>query len=114
VSFISAPVNLCAKSTKVSLLCTDQWEGYMNLGSAFPNETVDHANGQYVIDVVHTNRIEGFRSLIKRSAIGTYHKISAKYLPLYPAEFELRYTSRQNPDIFGSTIAGCQCATQAA
>ena len=86
----------------------------MNLGLAFAHETADHANGQYVISAVHTSTIEGFRSLIKRGAIGTYHKISAKYLPLYAVEFELRYTSRQNADIFGSTIAGCQCATRAA
>ena len=91
-------------STKVSLLCTDQWKGYMNLGSAFPNETVDHANGQHVIGAVHTNSTEGFWSLIKRGMVGTFHKVSKKYLPLYVAEFQFRYNNRLNADIFGAAL----------
>ena len=96
-----------AVSTKVSLLCTDQWKGYMNLGSAFPHETVDHHNGQYVIGAVHTNTIEGFWSLIKRGMVGTFHKVSKKYLPLYVAEFQFRYNNRLNSDIFGTAIREC-------
>ena len=39
--------------------------------------------------------------------IGTFHKVSAKYLPLYVAEFQFRYNNRSNPDIFGEAIRGC-------
>jgi transposase-like protein len=81
----------------------------MNLGSAFPNETVDHANGQYVIGVAHTDTIEGFWSLVKRGMVGAFRKISKRRLPLYVAEFEFRYNHRHNPDIFGAT-AGRQRA----
>jgi len=35
------------------------------------------------------------------------HKMSAKYMPLYFAEFQFRYNNRFNPDIFGTAIAGC-------
>jgi transposase-like protein len=38
---------------------------------------------------------------------GTFHKVSAKYLPLYVAEFQFRYNNRDNADIFGETIRGC-------
>lgn len=31
-----------------------------------------------------------------------------KYLPLYVAEFQLRYNNRENDDIFGTAIKGCQ------
>ncbi|MGO9771437.1 MAG: transposase [Roseiarcus sp.] len=51
--------------------------------------------------------IEGFWSLIKRGMIGTFHKVSKKYLPLYVAEFQFRYNNRLNADIFGTAIEGC-------
>jgi transposase-like protein len=95
-----------AVSTKVSLLCTDQWVGYKHLNKDFPHATIDHARGQYVVGAVHTNTIEGFWSLIKRGMVGTFHKVSPKYLPLYVAEFQFRYNNRENADIFGAAIAG--------
>jgi IS1 family transposase len=94
-------------STKVSLLCTDQWVGYKHLDKEYPHATVDHAHGQYVVGAVHTQTIEGFWSLIKRGMIGTFHKVSHKYLPLYVAEFQFRYNNRLNEDIFGEAIKGC-------
>ena len=41
---------------------------------------------QYVVGAIHTNTIEGFWSLFKRGVVGTYHKVSKKYLPLYVAD----------------------------
>jgi transposase-like protein len=94
-------------STKVSLLCTDQWAGYNPLNQYYPHATIDHARGQYVVGAVHTQTIEGFWSLVKRGMVGTYHKVSPKYLPLYVAEFQFRYNNRKNEDIFGEAIRGC-------
>jgi IS1 family transposase len=91
----------------VSLICTDQYTAYRNLGDEFPHGSVDHAKGQYVMGAIHTNTIEGFWSLIKRGIVGTYHKVSAKYLPLYVAEFQFRYNNRENADIFGEAIRSC-------
>jgi transposase-like protein len=96
-----------AVSNKASLLCTDQWVGYNQLGKDYPHQTIDHAAGEYVVGAVHTQTIEGFWSLIKRGVMGSYHKVSKKYLPLYVAEFEFRYNNRHNLDIFGVAIAGC-------
>ncbi len=96
-----------AVSTKVSLICTDQWVGYKHLDKKYPHATVDHTRGQYVIGAVHTNTIEGFWSIFKRGCIGTFHKVSKKYLPLYVAEFQFRYNHRLNADIFGEAIKGC-------
>lgn len=96
-----------AVSHKVSLLCTDQWVGYKHLGDEFPHEMVDHMAGEYVVGAIHTNTIEGFWSLIKRGMVGTFHKVSAKYLPLYVVEFQFRYNNRMNADIFGEAIRGC-------
>jgi transposase-like protein/IS1 family transposase len=94
-------------SEKVSLLCTDQHGAYRNLSKKFPHGSVDHTRGQYVVGAVHTQTIEGFWSILKRGIVGTYHKVSAKYLPLYVAEFEFRYNNRKNSDIFGAAVEAC-------
>jgi hypothetical protein len=39
--------------------------------------------------------------------MGSYHRVSAKYLPLYVAEFSFRYNNRGNEDIFGAAIKAC-------
>jgi ISXO2-like transposase domain len=43
----------------------------------------------------------------KRSVVGTFHRVSAKYVPLYVAEFQFPYNNRMNPDSFSAVIAGC-------
>jgi transposase-like protein len=94
-------------SNKVSLLATDEWPGYKRLDREYHREAVDHRHERYVIGAVHTNTIEGFWSLLKRGVMGTYHKVSKKYLPLYVAEFCFRYNNRENEDIFGEAMRGC-------
>jgi transposase-like protein len=101
-SFISEAV-----SDKVSLLATDDHGGYRKLDRKYPHGIVRHTSGEYVVGAVHTQTIDGFWSLMKRGVIGTFHKVSKKYLPLYVAEFQFRYNNRDNPDIFGAAIAGC-------
>jgi len=94
-------------SNKVSLLATDSWPGYQDLPANIPHGSVDHSQHQYVIGAIHTNTIEGFWSIFKRGVVGTFHKMSRKYMPLYVAEFQFRYNNRRNADIFGTAIAGC-------
>src|SRR5208282_562833 len=94
-------------SHKVSLLATDDWSGYDKLNKEYPRGTVDHSAGQYVVGAIHTNTIEGFWSIFKRGIVGSFHKVSRKYMPLYIAEFQFRYNNRQNADIFGTAISGC-------
>jgi ISXO2-like transposase domain len=89
------------------LLCTDAAPGYRPLNGEYPHRTVDHRKGQYVVGAVHTQTIEGFWSLIKRGMVGTFHKVSKKYLHLYVAEFQFRYNNRFNADIFGAAIKEC-------
>ncbi len=94
-------------STDVSLLATDEHRGYVGLKDFYPHKSVRHSTGNYVVGAIHTNTIEGFWSLIKRSIVGSYHKVSRKYLPLYVAEAQFRYNNRSNPDIFAEAIRGC-------
>jgi hypothetical protein len=73
----------------------------------FPHAVIDHSKGEYVVGAIHTNTIEGFWSLIKRGMVGTFHKVSRKYLPLCVAEFQFRYNNRENQDIFGEAVRAC-------
>jgi transposase-like protein len=95
-----------AVSTKVDLVATDDYRAYRGL-KEFNHGVVHHSLNEYVVGAVHTQTIEGFWSLIKRGIMGTYHKVSAKYLPPYVAEFEFRYNNRKNADIFGAAVARC-------
>jgi hypothetical protein len=95
-------------SEKVSLIATDEAGAYNGLSKlGFPHKSVNHAAGQYVVGAIHTNTIEGFWSIFKRGVVGSFHKVSKKYLPLYVAEFQFRYNNRHNPNMFGDAIAGC-------
>jgi len=89
------------------LLATDARDGYRRLDKNYPHKYVDHHLVQYVVGAVHTNTIEGFWSIFKRGVVGTFHKVSDKYLALYVAEFQFRYNNRFNVDIFGTAIGGC-------
>jgi transposase-like protein len=95
-----------AVSDKVSLLATDELPAYKGL-KEYPHKTVSHGKRKYVVGAVHTQTIEGFWSLFKRGIVGSFHKVSRKYMPLYVAEFQFRYNNRDNPDIFETAIAGC-------
>jgi transposase-like protein len=94
-------------ANKVSLISTDDNSGYRYLDHFFNHGVVHHSTGEYVCGAVHTNTIDSFWSLIKRGIVGTFHKVSKKYLQLYVAEFEFRYNNRKNPDIFGAAIGLC-------
>jgi hypothetical protein len=94
-------------ANRVSLVCTEENAGYRRVSYRHKHGVVDHSKGQHVVGVVHTNTIEGFWSILKRGVMGTFHKVSKKYLPLYVAEFQFRYNNRFNADIFGTAIRGC-------
>ena len=48
---------------------------------------MNHSVGEYVRDMVHTNGVESFWSMLKRAHKGVYRKISAKHLHRYVADF---------------------------
>ncbi len=79
---------------------TDEFRGYAKVKYAFNHLKVDHAKGKYVINEAHTNTIENFWSMLKRSIIGIYHKVSPKHIDKYIAEASFRYNNRDK-DAFG-------------
>jgi hypothetical protein len=62
----------------------------------YTHDVVEHFAKQYVKDIVHTNTIEGFWSLVKRGIDGTRHAVSPKYLQDYLDEYCYRYNHRKS------------------
>jgi transposase-like protein len=97
-----------AVGENVSLVATDEHSGYRGLSKiGYPHESVSHMRGEYVRGNVHTANLDSFWSLLKRGVVGTFHKVSKDYLPLYLAEFSYRHNNRKNPNIFADVIAEC-------
>jgi hypothetical protein len=44
--------------------------------------------------------VESAFSLLKRGAVGTWHKVDAKHLPAYLEEMCFRFNNRKNPYLF--------------
>lgn len=87
---------------KVSTVYTDEWQAYW--GVVKDHETVNHRLEEWVNGVVHTNSVEGIWSLLKRSIIGAYHKVSVKHLDRYLDELEFRFNNRKNPYMFRDAL----------
>jgi transposase-like protein len=84
---------------------TDDWPAYQGIGDHDTrHEAVNHSAKEYVRGDVHTNTVESAWSLFKRGVVGSYHKLSAKHLEAYLAEFEWRYNNRDNPWLFRDTL----------
>jgi transposase-like protein len=80
-----------------SVLYTDGWLGYDGLSSEYQHEIVNHAV-EYVRGAVHTNGIENFWSLLKRTVKGTYVSVEPAHLSAYLAEQSFRFNERRDDD----------------
>jgi transposase-like protein len=77
-----------------SALYTDQLESYRGLDE-FQHQVVDHAE-RYVDGQIHTNGLENFWSLLKRSIKGTYVAVEPFHLFRYLDEQAYRYNQRKD------------------
>jgi len=77
-----------------SAIFTDSLKSYEGLDE-FQHEVVDHAV-EYVRGEVHTNWLENFWSLLKRSLKGTYVSVEPFHLFRYLDEQVYRYNNRSN------------------
>ena len=79
-----------------SAIFTDALKSYEGLYE-FQHEVVDHAV-EYVRDDVHTNGLENFWSLLKRSIRGTYVSVEPFHLFRYLDEQAYRFNNRRMTD----------------
>jgi hypothetical protein len=83
------------KGTKVY---SDGLNAYSSLeATAFVHETVNHVT-EYVRGEVHTNSIENFWSLLKRTLKGTYVAVEPFHLDRYVGGQVFRFNNRKNKD----------------
>jgi transposase-like protein len=78
-------------------LYTDALLSYEGLASDYAHQVVDHAV-EYVSGRVHTNGLENFWSLLKRSINGTYVSIEPFHLHRYLDEQTFRFNNRATKD----------------
>ena len=77
-------------------LNTDALKSYDGLDE-YTHKVVDHAE-KYVDGTVHTNRLENFWSLLKRSIKGTYVSVEPFHLFRYLDEQSFRFNERKTTD----------------
>ena len=84
---------------------TDELPAYWGIEDAdTKHKWVNHSTEEWVRGDVHTNGVEGVWSLLKRSIIGSYHRVSIKHLDAYLDELEHRFNNRKNEFIFRDTL----------
>lgn len=69
---------------------------------------IDHAE-KYVDGLVHTNGLENFWSLLKRSLSGTYVLVQPYHLFRYLDEESYRFNARGGNDAIASTKSSAAC-----
>jgi hypothetical protein len=88
-------------------LYTDAMQAYKDLSNDFVHSFVDHIS-KYVDNRVHTNGLENFWSLLKRTLGGTYVSVDPMHLCRYIDEQCFRYNHRKLTDLerFMIVVAG--------
>ena len=77
---------------------TDDAAAYRKLGGSYSHRAVCHSAGEYVSGAAHTNGIESFWAIVKRSLMGTWHHVSTKHLHRYITELAAKHNARHLSD----------------
>lgn len=90
--------HILANIKKGSTVSTDELKSYAKLARhGYEHGAVNHGAEEWVKGIHHTQGIEGFWSILKRSIHGTHVHVSRKHLSKYLAEFEFRWNLRDDP-----------------
>lgn len=83
---------------KGAQLHTDGLAAYKGLWAEYQHVTIDHRSLEYVRGNVHTNNIEAFWSVFKRTIKGTYIAPRKQHLQRYVEEQVYRFNEREKTD----------------
>jgi transposase-like protein len=86
-------------ATKATLH-TDEAPLYVGIGKGFAggHHSVNHAKGEYARGSIHSNTVESFNGLFKRSIQGSWHHISREHMGRYLDEQCFRWSHRDVND----------------
>ena len=86
---------------------TDEFPGYTGLSKDYTHLLINHLE-RYVPGNVHTQGIENFWSLLKRSLAGTYVAVEPFHLFRYVDEQAFRFNNRKFDDVdrFRAMVSG--------
>jgi transposase-like protein len=85
--------NVYANVDKGSNVYTEELQAYFCLQADYAHEVINHAEA-YVRDNVHTNGLENFWALLKRTLSGTYVSVEPFHLFRYVDEQAFRFNNR--------------------
>jgi transposase-like protein len=88
---------ILANVTPWAKVYTDEFSGYDHLKKSFVHKVVNHSR-EYVNGQVHTQGIENFWSLLKRTLRGTYVAVEPFHLDAYIDEQVFRFNNRATKD----------------
>lgn len=80
-----------------SAIYSDALKSYEGLEARYVHEVIDHAEA-FVRGRVHTNGLENFWSLFKRTIYGTHHSVEAFHLDRYLDSATFRFNTRKMKD----------------
>ena len=80
---------------KGATIVTDKAHIYNMLGTDYDHHSINHGKEQYVDGDVHTNTIENYWSVLKRTIDGTYIQVSQKHFQAYLNESSARFNTRK-------------------
>jgi hypothetical protein len=106
-SWITTPLNGVARSSRPGLAAPTASPGRLNSKPYALRRQALLPPLAFFIPLVSAavGRLCFYLTNFKRGVVGTLHKVSAKYMSLYVAEFQFRYNNRKNADIFGAAVA---------
>jgi transposase-like protein len=89
--------NVWENVEKGSKVYTDELQSYFGLQADYDHEVINHMEA-YVVGNVHTNGLENFWSLLKRTLGGTYVSVEPFHLFRYVDEQAFRFNNRKPMD----------------
>ena len=80
-----------------STLYTDALPSYVGLKKFYDHQVIDHRQA-YAVGLIHTNTLESFWSLLKRTIKGTYVSVDPFHMFRYLDEQTFRFNYRKEND----------------